>query len=72
VDSTLDRPVYSLYFAGKRAGPAGVMQVIEGRKIDAVIVRTDPDEAPRTLELLEGRFGKREDLGPVAIVRTKR
>jgi len=68
----LDRPVYSLYFAGKRGGGNGVLRVIDERGIDAVIVRTEPEEARRTLELLELRYGKSQALGPVAVVRTKR
>jgi hypothetical protein len=65
----LDRPVYSLSFAARRAATAGVDEVIQRRKIDRVLFRTDPPDAPRMLEYLESRFGVGERIGSTTSVK---
>jgi hypothetical protein len=68
----LDRPVYSLYFAARRGGTAGMDEVLSRRAIDAVILRVEPAETPRMIEHLENRYGPGERVGAAVIVRIRR
>ena len=61
----LERPVYSLLFAARRAGgPAGATPLLAKYGIDAVLMRVDPPEDPAFVGWLE------RTLGPPAIVGT--
>jgi hypothetical protein len=67
----LDRPVFNLAHAARRAGFPGVERVIGEHRIDAVIVRADPPEAPNLLAALEARYGRGERVGPGVLVRVR-
>jgi hypothetical protein len=68
----LDRPVYNLGHVARREGITGVERVIEERRIDAVVFRADPPEAPKLLAALEERHGRGERVGSAVLVRIRR
>ncbi len=61
----LERPVYSLLFAARRAGgPAGVTPLLSKYGVDAVLMRVDPPDDPAFVGWLEKSLGPPEIVGP--------